>query len=328
MDGQSVVIVRACRPPHAAQWHEKQRTKALLCAERVRSRTHQHPLLVRDLNKTSRCAAVLENDKTCLSRSVLWFSAVHRPTVLSIVSQARRNAVLSPPHTHIHVRSLNCAHGWHSATPSTRSLHGGRDLLVSVAELSCVTQAGSAPPDSTATIVSSAGSATAQSAKRRSVATCVALLWNHRSSRNASQMRCGSTSRNCMRVLRCRARLADRRRARLANSKGSLVKSPHRILSIARCVVSIRSSTCCAVVIALRMQTRATANGTDGKRTQHLALCDDGGDERQRGPRATRKALVDLGQHRRRHHRQHPQHLEHGLESFCRAPARRRPHRR
>jgi hypothetical protein len=39
------------------------------------------------------------------------------------------------------------------------------------------------------------------------------------------------------------------------------------------------------------MQTRATANGTDGKRTQHLALCDDGGDERQRGPRATRKHL-------------------------------------
>jgi hypothetical protein len=94
-----------------------------------------------------------------------------------------------------------------------------------------------------------------------------------------------------MRVLRCRARLADRRRARLANSKGSLVKSPHRILSIARCVVRIRSSTCCAVVIALRMQTRATANGTDGKRTQHLALCDDGGDERQRGPRVPRKHL-------------------------------------
>jgi hypothetical protein len=96
-----------------------------------------------------------------------------------------------------------------------------------------------------------------------------------------------------MRVLRCRARLADRRRARLANSQGSLVKSPDRILSIARCVVSIRSSTCCAVVIALRMQTRATANGTDGKHAvrQHLALCDDGGDERQRGPRATRKHL-------------------------------------
>jgi hypothetical protein len=129
-------------------------------------------------------------------------------------------------------------------------------------------QAGSAPPDSTATIVSSAGSATARSAMRRSVATCVALLWNHRSSRNASQMRCGSTSRNCMRVLRCRARLADRRRARLANSKGSLVKSPHRILSIARCVARIRSSTCCAVVITLRVQTRATASGTDGKRTQ------------------------------------------------------------
>jgi hypothetical protein len=71
-----------------------------------------------------------------------------------------------------------------------------------------------------------------------------------------------------MRVLRCRARLADRRRARLANSKGSLVKSPDRILSIARCVVSIRSSTCCAVAIALRMQTRATANGTYGKRMQ------------------------------------------------------------
>jgi hypothetical protein len=134
MDGQSVV--RACRPPHAAQWHEKQRTKTLLCAERVRSRTTQHPLLVRDLNKTSRCR---ENDKTCLSRSVLWFSAVRRPTVLSIVSQGRRNAVLSPTHTHIHARSLTCAHGWHSATPSTRSLHGGRDLLVSVAELSCVT---------------------------------------------------------------------------------------------------------------------------------------------------------------------------------------------
>jgi hypothetical protein len=186
-------------------------------------------------------------------------------------------------------------------------------------------QAGSAQPDSTATIVSSAGSATARSAMRRSVATCVALLWNHRSSRNASQMRCGSTSRNCMRVLRCRARLADRHGTRLANSKGSLVKSPHRILSFARCVVSIRSSTCCAVVIALRMQTRATANGTDGKHAvrQHLALCDDGGDERQRGPRATRKALVDLGQHRRRHHRHLvTQHLEHGLESFCRAPAR------
>lgn len=137
MDGQSVV--RACRPPHAAQWHEKQRTKTLLCAERVRSRTTQRPLLVRDLNKTSRCAAVHENDKTCLSRSVLWFSAVRRPTVLSIVSQGRRNAILSPPHTHIHTRSLNCAHGWHSATPSTRSLHGGRDLLVSVAELSRLT---------------------------------------------------------------------------------------------------------------------------------------------------------------------------------------------
>jgi hypothetical protein len=117
-----------------------------------------------------------------------------------------------------------------------------------------------------------------------------------------------------MRVLRCRARLADRHGTRLANSKGSLVKSPHRILSITRCVVSIRSSTCCAVVIALRMQTRATANGTDGKRTQHLALCDDGGDERQRGPASNAQALVDLGQHRRRHHVEHPQHLEHGLE--------------
>jgi hypothetical protein len=42
------------------------------------------------------------------------------------------------------------------------------------------------------------------------------------------------------------------------------------------------------------MQTRATANGTDGtdgKRTQHLVLCEDGGDERQRGPRATRTHL-------------------------------------
>jgi hypothetical protein len=38
-------------------------------------------------------------------------------------------------------------------------------------------------------------------------------------------------------------------------------------------------------------ETSETANGTDGKRTQHLALCDDGGDERQRGPRATRKHL-------------------------------------
>jgi hypothetical protein len=36
---------------------------------------------------------------------------------------------------------------------------------------------------------------------RRSVATCVALLWNHtvcRSSRNASQMRCGSTCTCCV----------------------------------------------------------------------------------------------------------------------------------
>jgi hypothetical protein len=137
--------------------------------------------------------------------------------------------------------------------------------------------------------------------------------------RRETRARCGAARRRGT-ACAC-ARLADRRRARLANSKGSLVKSPHRILSIARCVARIRSSTCCAVVIALRMQTRATANGTDGKRTQHLALCDGW---RRRAPArsaSNAQALVDLGQHRRRHHR-HPQRLEHGLESFCRAPAR------
>jgi hypothetical protein len=135
MDGQSVV--RACRPPHAAQWHEKQRTKTLLCAERVRSRTTQHPLLVRDLNKTSRCAAVHENDKTCLSVRALVLSRPSPYGALNCVSGKKKRSSIATAHPH------SCAitdlHGWHSATPSTRSLHGGRDLLISVAELSCVT---------------------------------------------------------------------------------------------------------------------------------------------------------------------------------------------
>jgi len=127
MDGQS--IVRACRPPHAAQWHEKQRTKTLLCAERVRSRTTQHPLLVRDLNKTSRCR---ENDK----RASLGPCFGSQPSVVLRCSRL----CLRVEETQFHRNCTpTCAHGWHSATPSTRSLHGGRDLLVSVAEVSRLT---------------------------------------------------------------------------------------------------------------------------------------------------------------------------------------------